>query len=211
MKIRLGFVSNSSSSSFMIKNLSSKYQTLLEFAKENLGLLADFNNLYSESITMKDFLRSAENDYPDIEWKPQELKYCCFGDEDYTVLGKVFDYILRNGGESKNFKWIMNECRGESYDVDHFIRENRILEAEDEENKNEDDFLICGNCYHLKETDNNEGPSGPCKWHEENFTPPILRYLRLYSIGGNADVNKKSKGCSFWKNKYLERRIEKDV
>ena len=28
-----------------------------------------------------------------------------FGDEDGTVIGRIFDYILRDGGESKNFKW----------------------------------------------------------------------------------------------------------
>ena len=28
-----------------------------------------------------------------------------FGDEDGSLIGEVFDYILRDGGESESFKW----------------------------------------------------------------------------------------------------------
>jgi hypothetical protein len=63
MKIRNGFVSNSSSSSFIIRN------------KSNINL----------TLSAEEYI---------------------FGDEDGTLIGRIFDYILRDGGESENFKWI---------------------------------------------------------------------------------------------------------
>ena len=42
-------------------------------------------------------------------FKPREEKECIFGDEQETVIGKIFDYILRDGGESKSFKWRFKE------------------------------------------------------------------------------------------------------
>jgi hypothetical protein len=38
-------------------------------------------------------------------FSPHSSKLCEFGDEDGTVIGQVFDYALRHGGHSKNWKW----------------------------------------------------------------------------------------------------------
>jgi hypothetical protein len=43
------------------------------------------------------------------KWAPHEKKTISFGDEDGDLLGKVYDYILREGGESKSFKWKFDE------------------------------------------------------------------------------------------------------
>ncbi len=36
--------------------------------------------------------------------------YCIFGDESRTIVGRVFDYILRDGGESASFEWEYKEA-----------------------------------------------------------------------------------------------------
>jgi len=112
MKTRSGFVSNSSSSSFIITNLSNKEKSLLDFAKENLYLLKDFNDSYGYDYNEKDFLISVKED-PTKKWKPNESKECGFGDESGTIVGIVYDYILRDGGTSENFSWKFHSCRGE--------------------------------------------------------------------------------------------------
>jgi hypothetical protein len=44
-----------------------------------------------------------------IVFKPGEARYCIFGDEQRTIIGRVFDYILRDGGTSENFRWRFKE------------------------------------------------------------------------------------------------------
>lgn len=109
MKTREGFVSNSSATSFIIKSRSNTKKTLLDFATENIHLLHAFNAEYGYDFTEKEFLRSAANDYPDIEWRAYQEHECVFGDTQDTVVGLVFDYILRDGGRSENFKWRFHE------------------------------------------------------------------------------------------------------
>ena len=107
MKIRNGFVSNSSSSSFMIKNKSDNKLTLLDFVKENPQLVEQWNSEYSYDNTQEELLESAINNNIDFDAKSSDE--FVFGDEDGTLIGKIFDYILRDGGESENFKWNFNK------------------------------------------------------------------------------------------------------
>ena len=57
----------------------------------------------------KKLLESAKSN--NIEFKPSEKKYCVFGDESGTLIGLVFDYMLREGGKSKSFVWRFAEYR----------------------------------------------------------------------------------------------------
>lgn len=102
MKKRNGFVSNSSSSSFLITNKTDRTLTLVDFVKENPQLVEEWNDYYDYENTQEELLESAENNNLDID--PGEFEYI-FGDEDGTLVGKIFDYILRDGGESENFSW----------------------------------------------------------------------------------------------------------
>jgi hypothetical protein len=110
MKIRAGFVSNSSSTAFMIKNTSKKTKTIVDFVKENPHLVEEFVARFDwHHYTQEEMLASAEQDMlcrkDNLTFAPGEDKVCIFGDESGTVIGAVFDYILRDGGRSKSFRW----------------------------------------------------------------------------------------------------------
>ncbi len=107
MKVRKGFVSNSSSTSFVITNTSDVSKNLTDFVEENPQLLRDFNEQYNDSIEPDVFWESASEE--NMVWDPGEAKTCIFGDEQGTVVGRVFDYILRDGGRSKSFTWRFDE------------------------------------------------------------------------------------------------------
>jgi len=106
MKKREGFVSNSSSSSFIIRNKSDKKLTLLDFVKENPQLIEQWNSEYNYDETQEKLLESAVNN--NKYFLPNSADEYIFGDEDGTLIGRVFDYILRDGGSSKNFEWKFN-------------------------------------------------------------------------------------------------------
>jgi len=108
MKIRQGFVTNSSSTAYCILNKTDTDLTLIDFVKENPELVEDFNDIYDYEYTQKDMLECAEvrvanNDNAFFPAK-QSVKRV-YGDEDGDPLGHAFDYILRNGGESESFWW----------------------------------------------------------------------------------------------------------
>lgn len=104
MKIRKAFVSNSSSCSFTIQNLSDQKKTLADFARENDHLRLEFMEQYSwHSIDYDEMIESAEK--ANIIFAPGRKRPCVFGDEDGTIIGQVYDYQLRDGGESENFRW----------------------------------------------------------------------------------------------------------
>ncbi len=113
MKHRAGFVSNSSSSSFIITNLTDRRKTLVDFVRENPQLIEEFKREYDwyaadPNYTQENLLNSAKGN--DFAFEPGERRECVFGDEDGTLIGHVFDYILRDGGSSESFRWRFHEA-----------------------------------------------------------------------------------------------------
>lgn len=109
MKIRNGFVSNSSSTSYTIFNKSSEVKTIMDFVKENEHLITEFNEYYGCKYTLEEVLKSAEerrkNCGDQYDFQPKQEAFRTFGDEDCDAIGDVYDYMLREGGESENFIW----------------------------------------------------------------------------------------------------------
>ena len=104
MKIRNGFVSNSSSTSFAIKNNNyDEEKTIVDFVKDNIYLLDLFNSRYDANYTPEELISSAKarlSDDPELYiFKPLETKELVFGDEQNDVIGKIYDYILRDGSK----------------------------------------------------------------------------------------------------------------
>jgi hypothetical protein len=106
MKIRDGFVSNSSSTSFTFRNKSNESKTLVDFVKENAHLIDKFNDYYDYEYTLEECVKDAEGQ--NITFSPKDECVLTFSDHD-GPLGHVYDYILRDGGESDNFEWSFYE------------------------------------------------------------------------------------------------------
>ena len=116
MKIRTGFVSNSSSTAFIITNMSDSVKTIVDFVNETPWLIENFVEEYGqcECCSQGHLLVSAEEVLltrpEERTWEPGESKYTIFGDEDGTLIGSVYDYILRDGGNSESFIWRYEEA-----------------------------------------------------------------------------------------------------
>ena len=97
MKIRKGFVSNSSSTAFIITNLTNEEKTLVDFVTETPWLIKDYMEGYSieENNGYSQGLLTVSAEENNITFKPHEEIICRFGDEDGTLIGRVYDYMLR--------------------------------------------------------------------------------------------------------------------
>ena len=136
MKIRSGFVSNSSSTSFIIENKTKERLHLCEFVRENPQLITKWETEFDNPIIGKEFRQDHSGKVIKAITLDQLLDIMCqeakekersevrirknralapgenkiqFGDEEGTILGEIYDYILRDGGESKRFKWRFHE------------------------------------------------------------------------------------------------------
>jgi len=85
-------------------------QVIFEIYTENPQLIEDFTDSYrvdETRYTQEYLIESAKEN--NIIFKPGCETYSVFGDEQGTLIGEVFDYILRSGGSSKNFTWRLEE------------------------------------------------------------------------------------------------------
>ncbi|MFA6988280.1 MAG: hypothetical protein WC185_04505 [Acholeplasmataceae bacterium] len=101
MKTRSSFVSNSSSCSFCITNLTNKTLTVRDFILENPQLIEDFNKYYGFNYTLRDVLADSACKEK-IKSGDNVME---FGDEYGGPVNSIFDYILRDGGRSERFIW----------------------------------------------------------------------------------------------------------
>jgi len=97
MKIRKGFVSNSSSTAFIITNLTDEEKTLVDFVTETPWIIEEYKQRYGVEddpmYSQGHLMVSAEEN--NITFAPNEEKICYFGDEQDTLIGAVYDYMLR--------------------------------------------------------------------------------------------------------------------
>jgi len=103
VKLRLGLVSNSSSTAFVVTNTTDEVKTVLDFVNEVPFLVADYNEKYGSNETVEALQECAGTDKRKLP--PRRSAVWVFGDEERTPLGRVFDYMLRRGGRSQSFKW----------------------------------------------------------------------------------------------------------
>ena len=98
MKIRLGFVSNSSSASFVIRNKTSESKTFRHFIEENPWMLDKFPYVTKAAVLLdcasrRETIQPGDNSFT-------------FGDHaEDGPLEQVLHYCLTDEGESENFSW----------------------------------------------------------------------------------------------------------
>jgi hypothetical protein len=110
MKVRGGFISNSSSTSFVIFNKTGEILSLAEFVKENAYLVGQYGEEYrwgrqETPEGQAEILEKMKLDASALPALSPGENPVIFGDEDGSTIGAVYDYMLRDGGDSERFKW----------------------------------------------------------------------------------------------------------
>ena len=110
MKIRNGFVSNSSSCSFSITSYKNHDVSLKEFIEENYYLVDEHYRIYSwlkNKPSKKEVLEDAEKRGDVIRPGENTLIY---GDEDGDIIGAILDYALRDtSSRNEDYVWELLE------------------------------------------------------------------------------------------------------
>lgn len=109
MKFRKGFVSNSSSCSFIIKNKTEDTLTVKDFAEEVHYMYdAYIERFYWHEETKEDYYKSLENEEAEQLIFPGD-NCIIFGDSHGPFFSAIFDYMLREGGDSERFEWSLDQ------------------------------------------------------------------------------------------------------
>jgi hypothetical protein len=102
MKIRLGFVSNSSSSSFCISNITNEDKKLSDFILENIHFVDEYNCYFKDNIIKENILDNLQN----LTIKANSSWVVKFDDNDRTIPAElVFRRQLSPSGKSQSFEW----------------------------------------------------------------------------------------------------------
>lgn len=112
MKKKNSFITNSSSTAFIIENITNEEKTLRDFIIENSYLLDEFLEMYNWYKNNEDFKLGKMLECSSLynyKFPPNSKIRCVFGDEHGNILGTVYDYILRDGGVSESFRWRIDE------------------------------------------------------------------------------------------------------